>query len=581
MPVGSAASPTYLADTLPQIIWTATPDGCVTYFNKQWYAYTGLSVEESLGLGFVDAIHPRDRARTLKRWERAWRFGEPYEIEYRLYSRGLGEYRWFLGRGRALHDDCGTVIMWTGTCTDIETLKRFEAQVRRHAAELKESRAELARLARHDGLTGLPNRLLFEDRLQHALAAADRHQQCAAVFFIDLDGFKRVNDTLGHVAGDTLLREVAQRLQGSLRGSDTLARMGGDEFVALAGDFDTPEDAVPLARKLLMNVSMPYDLGDQRVRVTASVGVSVYPKDAGSAGSLLRHADIAMYRAKQSGKNDVRFFSPSMNAAVQERLLLARHLDGALERGELDLHYQPQWDAREGRVRSFEALLRWKSPWLGDVPPERFVPVAEENGLILDICTWVLHESCEHAARWSRLAGEPIRVAMNVSLLQLDRDSFVDTVERALQRHDLPPEQLELELSARMGFFDPVETMRHIASLRSLGVQLSMDDFGTESSSIGHVLRFPLDALKISASIAPERSGEGDAGRVFDALVGLARSLDLDVVATGIEREDQRQRALRAGCGRMQGFLLGRPAPSAEAAAIVGEVVADGGTDAA
>jgi EAL domain-containing protein (putative c-di-GMP-specific phosphodiesterase class I) len=293
--------------------------------------------------------------------------------------------------------------------------------------------------------------------------------------------------------------------------------------------------------------------------------VSVYPKDADTPSGLLRNADVAMYRAKQGGKNDVRFFSPSMNAAVQERLLLARHLDGALERGELDLHYQPQWDVQEGRVRSFEALARWRSPWLGTVPPKRFIPVAEEYGLIFDICSWIIDESCARAAQWSRSAGEPIGVALNISLAQLGRDGFRDVVKEALERHGLPPQQLELELSARMGPTEQEEALHQVAGLRALGVRLSLDEFGAESSSIDHLLRLPLDALKIDEGLAATRGlVEGSSGRVFEALVGLARSLGLDVIATGIEREEQRERALRAGCARLQGFALGRPAAAGE-----------------
>jgi diguanylate cyclase len=561
------SSLTFLADSLPQIVWMAGADGAMTYFNRRWYEYTGLSGQESLGFAFRQALHPGDAERAMARWERAWRQGEPFEVEYRLFSRPLGAYRWFLARANAVHDASGAIVQWSGTCTDIDAQKRFEDEVRRHAAELKASRAELAHLVRHDGLTGLPNRMLFEDRLQQALATADRHGHLVAVFFIDLDGFKRVNDTLGHHVGDAVLQEVARRLAGAVRGSDTVARLGGDEFVVLASDLDRPEDAMALARKLLARTGDPYELAEERVRLTASVGVSVYPDDADSATTLLRHADVAMYRAKQGGKNDARFFAREMNVVAQERLLIASHLDGALQRGELWLQFQPQWDARTSTPLGFEALLRWTSPVLGAVPPDRFVPIAEDSGAIVDICAWVLDECCRSARRWSPMAHERVRVAANVSLVQLDRPDFVPMVADALARHGLAPHHLELELTARLGVQDLVAAQAQMKALRALGVLLTMDDFGTQGSSIDHVLRLPLDALKIDQEVVRDvASGpNGGSRRVMEALVGLARALDLAVVADGIETEAQRRDVVALGCSRLQGFLLGRPMTEREA----------------
>ncbi|MBA2668134.1 MAG: EAL domain-containing protein [Trueperaceae bacterium] len=565
-------APTFLADTLPQIVWTADAAGDVTYFNRSWYEYTGLSPMQSVGSGFLQVLHPSDVERTAARWERAWRDGEPYEIEYRLRSGVDGEHRWFLARANAVRDECGRIVQWSGTSTDIDEQKRFEEQVRRYAAELKESRAELTRLARHDALTGLPNRMLFEDRLQQALVSADRHGQMVGVFFIDLDGFKRVNDTLGHHTGDALLCEVARRLATGLRATDTLARLGGDEFVVLALEIERPHDAIALARKLLAHVAEPFELEGGRVRMSASIGVSIYPRDADGASTLLRHADVAMYRAKQSGKNDARFYAPEMNASAQERMSIATRLDGALERGEMSLRFQPQWDTRSRSVDSFEALLRWNNPELGEVAPERFVPVAEDNGMILALCEWVLDGSCREAVRWSKASGRAVRVAMNVSLVQLDRDDFVPMVSRALDRHALPPQQLELELTARMGTYDVLAAHGKMAALRELGVRLTMDDFGTPYSTIDHVLRLPLDALKVDQRIvhdledAPREGSE----RVMRALVGLAHSLGLDVVADGIETDAQRRSVIELGCGRLQGYLLGEPMLAEEAGVLLG-----------
>jgi diguanylate cyclase len=563
-----------LADTLPQIVWTAGPDGGVTYFNRRWYEYTGLSDEDSLGFGFRCALHPGDLERTNARWDRAWRLGERYEIEYRLFSRATGTYRWFLARANTVRDADGAVVQWAGTCTDIDAQKQFEDEARRHAAELKASRAELAHMVRHDGLTGLPNRLMFEDRLGQALSVAERHERQLAVFFLDLDGFKGVNDTLGHQAGDDLLREIATRLQASVRESDTVARLGGDEFVVLVSEIERPEDAMVLARKLLRVASEPYVLGAERVRLSASLGASLYPDDADSASTLLRHADIAMYRAKQGGKNDARFYAPGMNAAAHERMRIAALLDAALDEGEMSLRFQPQWDPVAGHVRSFESLVRWSNPMLGDVPPERFLPIAEDNGVIVRICEWVLEESCRRAVRWSRMADAEVTVAMNVSLVQLDRQDFVPMITGALARHGLPPRQLELELSSRMGVQSLAAAQEPMTELRALGVRLTMDEFGTEGSSIDHALRLPLHGLKIAHEVvrgvaSPDAATAGRAQRVFEALVGLGHALDLDVAASGIETEAQRRHAIALGCRRLQGFMLGEPLTDDEADALV------------
>ncbi len=570
---GAAGSPVYLADTLPQIVWTADADGRVTYFNRRWYEYTGLDAVGSLGFAFRQALHPGDEERTLARWDRAWRLGEPYEIEYRLFARSTGVYRWFLVRANTVLDESGRVVQWSGTCTDIDDQKRFEEEARRHAAELKASRAELAHLVRHDALTGLPNRLLFTDRLERALAAAERHGRLLAVFFVDLDGFKRINDTLGHEAGDELLKEIARRLTSVVRSSDTVARLGGDEFVVLVPELERPEDAMALARKLLRHAGAAYDLGAQRVRVTASLGVSVYPDDADGASTLLRHADVAMYRAKQSGKNDARFFAPEMNAEAHQRMQIAAQLDGALERGELRLEYQPQFDAVTGRPVSFEALLRWTNPVLGDVPPERFVPIAEDNGVIVEICEWVIDQSCGRAAQWSHAAGASVRVAANVSLVQLDRQDFVPMIADALRRHGLDPRQLELELTARIGGHDVDLACAQMAELARLGVRLTMDEFGTPGSSIDHVMRLPLDAIKIDQQVARDVVADRSPERVLEALVSLAQALEFTVVVSGIETEAQRRQALGLGCDRLQGFLLGRPLTECEADAFVASLL--------
>jgi len=342
--------------------------------------------------------------------------------------------------------------------------------------------------------------------------------------------------------------------------------------VALTGDLDRPEDALPLARKLLGQLTEPYRVGDDQVRVTASIGVSIYPNDADGAEAMLRHADLAMYGAKQRGKNDVRFFAAGMDAAAQERMLVARHLEGALERGEMQVHFQPQWSVRTGALAGFEALVRWTSAALGSVPAGTFVPIAEENGVIHELSAWVLDESCALAARCRRV---PAAVAVNVSLAQLDRGAY-DAVAEALRRHDVPPSCLELEIAAGGLGYDLAAARSRMTELRALGVRLTMDAFGAPRSTIDHVLHLPFDAVKIDRACVRELGGvaEGGAERVYGALVGLGRALGLEVVASGVETETQRRAAVAHGCHRIQGCLTGGPVSvgDAERVALSGAV---------
>jgi diguanylate cyclase len=425
--------------------------------------------------------------------------------------------------------------------------------------------SQLAHQAQHDGLTGLPNRALFQDRLERAVAGAARNGHELAVMFIDLDGFKLVNDTLGHHAGDLLLVEVAHRLEQCLRQSDTVARMGGDEFTVILADLRDPEDAALVARKLIRSLKQSVRVAGHEMNVTASVGVSLFPRDGQDATSLACHADVALYRAKQDGKNDVRFFSHDMNAAALERVQLEAQLHGALERDELTLHYQPQCDAATGRVRSFEALLRWTHPELGSVPPDRFIPVAEDSGLIIPIGAWVLEEAARQVAAWREDGFDGVRVAINVSPVQFAREDFVWLIEQTLERYGLEGRHLEIELTERLIVRDLDRASKRLAALRALGVTVSIDDFGAGHSSLSYLTRLPVDVLKVDRSFVGALGSGSDAGRVVQAIVGLAHAFGLSVVAEGIETDVQLQAVTALGCERTQGYLLGRPAPALEA----------------
>jgi diguanylate cyclase (GGDEF)-like protein len=444
-----------------------------------------------------------------------------------------------------------------------EDLSRVNAALVKADTEKSALMEQLEHQARHDALTGLPNRALFADRLERTVRAAARYGRELAVLFVDLDGFKLVNDTLGHHAGDALLIEVSRRLEYAVRESDTVARMGGDEFTIVLSEVLSSADAARVAGRIVHSLEAPMKLpgSDTLVNVTASVGVSVYPRDGLDAETLSKHADLALYRAKEEGKNGVRFFAPDMNAAAVERLQIESALRGALERSEFSLHYQPI-QAAHG-AHTFEALLRWTHPTLGRIAPDRFIPSAEDSGLIVTLGAWVLNEALRQVGAWRAGGASDVRVAVNVSPVQLARDDFVTTVADALKRHNLEGDCLELELTERVIVRDLERTSARLTALRDLGVGLSVDDFGAGHSSLAYLMRLPVDTLKIDRSfVAAVDAGET---RVVGAIVALAHALGLGVVAEGVETGTQLETLKALGCERFQGYFLGRPAPASDA----------------
>ncbi|MFC4638380.1 putative bifunctional diguanylate cyclase/phosphodiesterase [Deinococcus hohokamensis] len=435
----------------------------------------------------------------------------------------------------------------------------LELKVRERTAELEASQARLAHQAQHDVLTGLPNRALFQDRVERGLASAARERAMLAVMFIDLDGFKAVNDTLGHAAGDELLREVAARLQDSVRRNDTVARLGGDEFTVMLLGVQNAQDAALVANKVLRALRQPVALADdQTVHISGSIGVSLYPQDGADAADLQRHADIAMYRAKQGGKNNITFYSPEMNAVDAARSSIEKHLRGALERKELSLVYQPLHDLGGG-LAGVEALLRWHSPALGHVPPASFIPVAEDTGLILPIGQHVIQEACRQLAAWRQAGTDIARVSINVSPAQFAQEDFVDVVRRALHRHRLEGRELELELTERMIIRDVDAVSRKLSELRALGIRISIDDFGTGNSALNYLMTLPVTTLKVDQAFIQALDRQPGAYRVVQAIVALGHALGMDVVAEGVETPAQLLQVRELGCERTQGFLLGRP----------------------
>ncbi len=436
-----------------------------------------------------------------------------------------------------------------------------------HEARRKADEARIQHMAHHDFLTGLPNRLLLDARFGQLLTDAHRHRKRFALLFIDLDRFKDINDTFGHSAGDRLLCNVAARLSALIRATDTVSRQGGDEFVVLLSEIGDPGDAALVAHKLLRELGEPCVLEGHDLTVTPSIGIAIAPDDGESLETLLKHADLAMYEAKQQGRNNYQFFQQEMNARTLERLLLENRLRQALKQEEFELFYQPQVDLESGRVVAFEALLRWRHPERGLVSPMEFIPLAEETGLILPMGAWVLREACRQAVVWRRGPWPGIRVAVNLSALQFRQPALAGQVGSILADAGVEAGAIELEVMESVVMQDAGATVDTLRVLHAMGVMLTIDDFGTGYSSLAYLKRFPVSALKIDRSFVRD-IGEDVGGEVIcAAVIGLARNLGLDVVAEGVETDAQLVWLRAAGCRRAQGFLLGEPLPAAEYAA--------------
>ncbi|HEX4123667.1 MAG TPA: EAL domain-containing protein [Tepidisphaeraceae bacterium] len=442
----------------------------------------------------------------------------------------------------------------------------------------------LTHQAMHDTLTGLPNRYLLDDRLAHAVAYSQRASSQLGLFLIDIDGFATINDTLGHDVGDILLKQIADRLRGIVRQSDTLARIGPDEFAFVASSGDAEHGAGPVAEKLLATLRAPFIIQNRTLFISASIGIGVFPHDGADAPSLQRCADVALCRAKSQGRNCYTFFTPQLSADASERLELEGQLRVAIENQELELFYQPQVD-RAGSITGMEALLRWRHPTLGMVAPMRFIGIAEQSGLIDSIGQWVLHEACRQAKEWQTKTGRRLRMAVNVSIRQFAQPNFVAMVEQTLKAAKLAPELLELELTESLLMLNTTDAADKLHLLRNMGVFAAIDDFGTGYSSLAYLHRLPIDTLKIDRSFvmdltapvptamaAPAPAGassaDADSGTaVIRAIFSMARSLGMNVLAEGIETEAQREFLLSQGCQRMQGYLFGKPMPADKALA--------------
>lgn len=432
-------------------------------------------------------------------------------------------------------------------------------ELERRDVSKRQAEARLEEQAFNDELTGLPNRRLFADRLSQTLSLAERENWTVALLYIDLDGFKLVNDSLGHSFGDTLLFEVAQRLQSRVRHSDTLARMGGDEFMVILRNLGRKEIAGQVADTLLETLRQPFQIDRHEITIGASIGITIFPENARHEIELMQQADSAMYAAKKDGKNHAVYFTPELGLLARERLNLESQLRGAVARGEIQVEYQPEFDVTTGKIVRFEALARWLHPTLGFISPTKFIPIAEETGLIIPLGAYILQRACTEAARWQILSAWPIQVAVNVSSVQFNRENFVDELLAELRSSGLRPDLLQIELTESVMLGAVERAAEKMRELRAHGVGLAIDDFGTGYSCLSYLPNLPFDALKVDRSFVRDLNSRPEAVAMVHSLVALAHNIGMRVIVEGVEEPSQLDVIKKLGCNEVQGYLMGRP----------------------
>jgi diguanylate cyclase (GGDEF)-like protein/PAS domain S-box-containing protein len=524
-------------------------EGLVGYTAEEWMADPNF---------FPKVLHPEDRDHVLGEFAHTHMTGDMYDGEYRLIAKD-GAIVWVNDVAIRIRDDAGNPLYSQGYMVDVTARHAAEQALAESRTQLEQRMREIEHQALHDALTGLPNRTLFRDRVEQALRVARRSDGGVCVMLIDLDRFKEVNDTLGHGCGDVLLQEVARRLRTPVRESDTVARLGGDEFGVLATGVATPADAIVLAEKLQEALAAPIAVGGLALEVDSSIGIAFAPEHGADVETLIRHADVAMYVSK--GTHCPAVYSPESDHHSRVRLTLVADLRRALEREELVVYYQPQADAATGAIRAMEALVRWEHPVHGLLPPDRFVPLAEQTGLIRPLTLYMLNTALRQCAAW-RTAGYDMAVAVNVTGRDLLDLRFPGQVAAAIESAGVAPEALELEITESTIMTDAARARSVLVQLSELGVRLAVDDFGSGHSSLGYLKRLPIDVLKIDRSFVMNMADGNDDAVIVHSTIDLGHNLGLEVVAEGVETEEALARLAELGCDTVQGYFLGRPQPT-------------------
>ncbi len=531
--------------------WTLefASEGCI-----QLTGYRPIDLIDNRVLSFIDLLYPGDRTRVQDEIRERIGRGDHFIIEYQIVCADA-TVKWVSEKAQVVRNDSGEAVALEGIIDDITERKRFEER--------------LSFLAQYDVLTGLPNRALFYDRLRQAVGRAKREQTMVGLMFLDLDRFKQINDTLGHAAGDRVLKVVAERLRGFLREVDTIARLGGDEFTVIIEGVSAPEQLSGVAGKIRNALSEAVNLDGRDMSVSASIGITLYPRDGEDIEQLIKNADIAMYHAKRrGGRQQYQFYDQGMAPLAAEHLELEAKLKRAIEKEEFLLHYQPVVDVNSGRITGMEALIRWQSPQ-GLVPPANFIPLAEESGLILDIGRWVLRAACAQARNWQREGLPPLRLAVNLSPLQLRQENLLASVTEILRESGLAPQYLELEITENTLMDRSRDTVVMLTRLEHLGVQISIDDFGTGYSSLAYLKQFPVHSLKIDRSFVRDITTDSNDAAIVSAMIAMAKTLGLGVIAEGVETRQQLDFLRAAGCNAYQGYYFSVPLPEGAFADLV------------
>lgn len=536
--------------TVGDSVITCDAHGHITHMNPAAETLTGWRTADAANLAVERVIALQDsktRAPVESAVAHALRGREVTVKGDRYWARADGAEFWVEESATPVFDSAGGV--------------NGVVLVLRDMSESRELTTRMHYQAQHDFLTGLPNRLLLHDRIAQSIVHAERTQSPLAILFLDLDRFKYINDSLGHTVGDKLLKQVSARLAATIRAADTVSRQGGDEFIVLLPKVESAAAAAAVAEKVLATIALPYTVDGHELNVTLSIGVSMYPTDGKDIDTLIRSADIAMYHAKEAGRNNVQFFTSDMSKRTAERVQLESGLRRALRASEFRLHFQPKINLATGSAMGTEALVRWVHPERGLIMPGQFIPIAEESGLIVALGEWVLREACRQNRRWIDAGMQPMPVAVNVSAAQFAQRNFLDVVKSALEESQLPPKLLELELTESIIMRNAESTVAVLAAIKEMGIRVSIDDFGTGYSSLSYLRRFPIDTLKIDQSFVSALPGDSDQAAITSAVIAMAKSLRRTVTAEGVETREQLAFLTEQGCDDVQGYLIGRPMP--------------------
>jgi len=554
----------YIVNKSPDIVYILDSQGRFTFINKRVETLLGYKMKDVIGRHYTDLIHEADLDKAQFKFnERRTGKRASINIELKLKCKNNDQVRNFDNRLLPIEINSVGVYKSHDTSDDRKFIGTYG--IARDITDRIEAEEIIRFQAYHDMLTRLPNRTLLKDRLHQAIAHAKRNKNNLSVMFLDLDRFKVINDTLGHMVGDKLLQAVAMRLRHCLREGDTLARIGGDEFTLLLPEVHSKNDAEVIASKIIKSLKMPFKIDSHELFVSTSIGISQYPEDGQTMESLIKHADIAMYSVKGKGKNGYEFYHIDMLDVYSKHLSLENDLRRAMDDNQFKIYYQPQINIETNEVVAMEALIRWQHPERGLISPSEFIELAEETHLIKEIGDWVLENACAELKRWRTMGLSNVRIAINVSSIQLEQDDFVEKVLNILKKNDIPGDHLEIEITENTLMHDTDDGIQKLTELSNNDVMIAIDDFGTGYSSLNYLKRLPIDTLKIDQSFVRDMSNSEEDSSIIKAIIAMAKGLNLNIISEGVETEAQLEQLKAWRCNNMQGFLFGRPMPDTQA----------------